>query len=188
MCNNAKQRHVALGTSLSVLLIALGCKAQAANFDAADQIVGSVQHMLAIDTELALKKELQLELEARGLKASAIPQPPVSSVVASPIMTPVITPATPDPAAAPAPSQPEAPKPPKKPVLTLDGIFGKGGQLYADVVIDGQKVRYKRDQRMPLGYDSTFGYQLVSINVPCVQIKSQAGLQRVCIDGRGDSK
>ncbi len=187
MSNNARPRSILPGFVLCALGIALASEVHAAGGDNGDPIVGSVQQMLAIDTELALKKELQLELEARGLKAGAQPQPLISPPTAAPIMTPMIQPVVADAVPAPASPQPQASKQPPKPVLILDGIFGKGGQLFADVVIDGQKVRYKRDQRMPLGYDSSFGYQLVSINVPCVQLKSAVGQHRVCIDGRGDS-
>ena len=185
MCNNAMSRLTLWGTAVPVLFSAMACQAEPGFIPGSDPLAVTVQQMLAIDTRLALKKELQLELEARGLKAEPPSQPLISTPAAAPVMAPVL-PAAANQLSAPATAQSEAPKKPKRSVLILDGIFGKGGQLYADVFIDGQRVRYKRDQRSPLGYDSFFAYQLVSINVPCVHLKTQTGPRKICIDERGE--
>lgn len=134
-------------------------------------VAATVGEMLAIDTRIALKKEQQREREAMGIKNQPAAVAPVMQP--TPKMTPIDEP---DKAKA-------VPEKPKVPVLSVEGIFGPGDQLAADVLINGRKVRFKSGQRYPIGYDRTFAYQLISINVPCIRLSGPEGSQNLCIDG-----
>jgi hypothetical protein len=172
MCSNHATRHLAWG--LTVAVLAHSTIALADDFPDVEQakVAATVGEMLAIDTRIALKKEQQRELEAMGLK-----QPSGAVVQAAPQVAPRTTPID-------APEKKAAvPEQPKPPVLSVEGIFGPGDQLFADVLIDGRKVRFKSGQRYPIGYGNSFAYQLVSINVPCIRLAGPAGSQKLCIDG-----
>lgn len=133
-----------------------------------DTIATSVQEMLRIDTNLALKKERQRELEASGIKAQVV------SPLTSPL--PQNIPETQSVEKQPASAE-------KKAALSLDGIFGIDNQLFADVMIDGVKVRYIKGQPYPVGFGKKFPYELIGIRVPCVSLKSKGVTEEVCIQG-----
>lgn len=174
MCSNNTSRCMAWGFSVAVLAQSMTSLADPLPDVELVKVAATVEQMLAIDTRLALKKEQQRELEAMGIKPSApVVVQPVSALASMPIVAPVDIQAKKEP----------APEKPKAPVLSVEGIFGPGDQLFADVRIDGRMVRFKKNQRYPLGYDSNFAYQLQSINVPCVRLTGPQGPQKLCIDG-----
>lgn len=139
-----------------------------------EKVAATVGEMLAIDTRIALKKEQQRELEAMGLKPAAMPSGPRAQLVQP---DPIIKPADSSKDTEPVPAKPKAP------VLSVEGIFGPGDQLGAYVIIDGRSLRYKAGQRYPIGYDRSFPYQLMSINVPCIQLSGPGGPHKLCVDG-----
>ena len=175
MCNNTASRCMAWGLSVALLAHSMMSEADPLPDVELAKVAATVEEMLAIDTRIALKKEQQRELEAMGIKpAQSVSVPPVSM---APQPTPKVN-----------PSEGQAQKEPtqeksRAPALSVEGIFGPGDQLFADVLIDGRKVRFKKNQRYPLGYDSSFPYQLLSINVPCVRLTGPQGPQKVCVDG-----
>lgn len=174
MCSKYAPRFKAWG--FSVVVLAFHGSGYADQMPDRQQsiVAGTVGEMLAIDTRIALKKEQQRELEAMGIKHQ-----PVAAVATAPIIQPIpqLTPID-DPDKEKAVSAK-----PKVPALSVEGIFGPGDQLAADVLIDGRKVRFKSGQRYPIGYDRSFAYQLISINVPCIRLNGPEGSQVLCIDG-----
>lgn len=172
MCNNNASRFTAWGFAVAVLTHSIIGHADPLPDLEQAKIAITVGEMLAIDTRIALKKEQQRELEAMGLK-------PSQAVMAPAVMQPM-------PKVAPIDAQEKkepTPEKAKEAVLSVEGIFGPGDQLFADVLIDGRKVRFKSSQRYPIGYDSSFAYQLVSINVPCIRLTGPGGALKLCIDG-----
>lgn len=174
MCSKNTPRSTAWCFAVAVLVLSSGSRAQELTDLEQAKVAATVGEMLAIDTRIALKKEQQREFEAMGIK----PQP-LAAVTSAPVIqpTPKMTPIDePDKAKA-------TPEKPMEQVLSVEGIFGPGDQLAADVLINGRKVRFKSGQRYPIGYDRTFAYQLISINVPCVRLSGPDGSQKLCIDG-----
>lgn len=171
MCDNNSARRNALGLAVFMLTVSSSVQADQMSDQQLTGVAETVGEMLLIDTRIALSKEHQRELEAMGIKHQA----PVAAQAALP--TPKMTPVE-----EPAKTQP-LPDKPKAPVLSVEGIFGPGDQLSADVLIDGRKVRFKTGQRYPIGYARPFAYQLISINVPCIRLSGPGGSQKLCIDG-----
>lgn len=174
MCSKYAPRFKAWGFSVVVLAFhGSGYADQSADIQQS-VVAGSVGEMLAIDTRIALKKEQQRELEAMGIKHQ-----PLAAVAPAPVMqpTPSLT------KIGEADKAKQTPDKPRLPALSVEGIFGPGDQLAADVLIDGRKVRFKSGQRYPIGYDRSFAYQLISINVPCIRLNGPDGSQVLCIDG-----
>lgn len=158
---------------LAVAMLALSGTGQANQLGDLEQsdVASMVGDMLVIDTRIALHNERRRELEAMGIKQQVpMPTPVIQSL---PMVTAVDEPA----------NAKQLPDKPKAPVLSVEGIYGPGTQLVADVLIDGQKVRFKAGQRHPIGYDRSFAYQLISINVPCIRVSGPGGSQKLCIDG-----
>jgi len=177
MCNNTASRCMAWGFSVVVLAYSMVSQADPLPGVELAKVAATVEQMVAIDTRIALIKEQQRELEAMGIK----PTQPVPSL--SPVAAPMPKVAPVEAQAKKEPKEPALPEKPKAPVLSVEGIFGPGDQLFANVLIDGREVRFKKNQRYPIGYDSSFPYQLVSIEVPCVRLTGPQGLQKVCVDG-----
>lgn len=174
MCNNTASRYLAWGFSVAVMAQPLMSLADTLPNMAQAEVAITVEQMLVIDTRIALSKEQQREREAMGLKQAPL-------ALAAPVSQPA-------PKVAPIDNQdkaepPAAPEMPKAPTLSVEGIFGLGDQLFAQVLIDGRMVRFKKNQRYPVGYDSAFPYLLVSINVPCIRLTGPGGPQKLCIDG-----
>lgn len=180
MCNENERRWQILQAPLVLLMLTTLCSlAQAEPDRDRNYAPRTVQEMLDIDSRLALQREQQREREAMGLKATPLVPGPV-------LPTPALAEPLPDmqPLAAPvktAVDKPAAPTPPKPITIALDGIFGLGDRLFADVRIDGQRVRFQRGHRYPLGYERGFAYGLIAINVPCVRLAGPQGAQTLCI-------
>lgn len=171
MCSNNAARLPAWGFAVALLAFSGTCQANSLTDIEQSKVAATVGEMLAIDTRIALMKEQKRELEAMGLKPSATVAAPVMQP--APKMVPVDEPANADP----------LPEKPKAPVMSVEGIFGPGDQLGAYVTIDGRSLRYKAGQRYPIGYDRSFPYQLMSINVPCIRLSGPGGSHKLCVDG-----
>lgn len=134
--------------------------------------VRMVNDMLLIDARRAAIAEREKLLEALGKK--------VDKSVKQASSTPAVAEAKP----AEAASQSKQPETPVPVVIDLQGIFGLGTNLYADVSINGQVVRYQRGRSVPLGM-ADFKYKLSSIEVPCVKIKEGETLFTTCLTTSG---
>lgn len=174
MCSNNAERFTAWGFAVAVLVFCGTGQANQLTDIEQSKVAATVGEMLAIDTRIALKKEQLRELEAMGLKHSGSSS--AQAIQPVPKMTPVHEPDKPD-------NTKPLPEKPQVPALSVEGIFGPGDQLAADVLIDGRKVRFKTGQRYPIGYDRSFAYQLISINVPCIRVSGPSGSQKLCVDG-----
>lgn len=185
MCNEKDRRLHPLPAPLVLLLVmALSGVARAESDTDLSYTPRTVQQMLEIDSRLALQKEQQREREAMGLKGlPAAPSPAQPTVATAPLLPQMAPLATPAKAIS---DTADAPKPPKPIAVKLEGIFGIGDRLFADVLIDGRRVRFQRGHRYPLGYERGFEYGLIAINVPCVRLTGSQGTQTLCIRPFGD--
>lgn len=131
---------------------------------AGDPVNASVGQMLAIDAQRALVMEQKMLDAANATKGGAVVQGAAFDVA---------------PTAAPEPVAPQLP-------ITLDGIFGIGNSLMADVMIGNTRVRYQRGKALPVGVPPGFPYQLVSIDVPCVKLRNTSNVeQTICLSKSG---
>ncbi|WP_122377652.1 hypothetical protein [Pseudomonas cannabina] len=171
MSNNAMGAAL-LGLSLGVLTLAATADDQyTAPSVEQGPTVKMVNDMLLIDARRAAIAERERLLEALGRKPDKTVKPvsPQPTVEARPaeVTTQV--------------KQPEAPAPV---VLDLQGIFGLGTNLYADVSINGQVVRFQRGRSLPLGM-ADYKFHLSSIEVPCVKLKQGDTLFTTCLTASG---
>jgi len=74
-----------------------------------------------------------------------------------------------------------APATPKEPTTVL-GIFGLGNNLFADVSIDSQRLRFQTGRGAPLGANQKSPYQLINIAPPCVKLKAHGVVRNLCVD------
>jgi hypothetical protein len=166
--------RVLASIALTVVCLA-GSGAYAAESTAASDsyvTVGkSVSDMLVIESALALKAQQARELEAMGVKPEAANSLPVN-LLPQPLMEPSHKVSGEDTSA----KANDAP--------AVLGIFGTGVNLFADVSIDNQRIRFQAGQKAPLGFGSSSPYKLVKIKSPCVSFSTKGGLQTLCIDGK----
>ncbi|EPG9766454.1 hypothetical protein M0K88_004698 [Escherichia coli] len=139
------------------------------------KVAATVQELLVIDARMAMQQLRKRELEASGQSRAG--QSPQASIAKGESLPQPLLGAN----AGAEQQKPAAPKPIVKP--KLEGIFGLGDRLFADVEFDGQKVRFQRGQKYPVGMGTSFPYQLVSIAAPCVKVQGKGSTETLCIDG-----
>jgi len=144
------------------LLAAISCgvsanESGAANIAADPSVSQTVNEMIRIDAERALKAEKKMLADADArMGGQAVPV--LGAATGGALESALDT--------------PEVPQEPIAVPVTLEvlGIFGLGHNLMADVAINGSRVRFKRGQLHPVGVAPGFPYTLVSIKTPCVKV------------------
>lgn len=133
----------------------------AASAGVAPSVSQTVNEMIVIDAERALKAEKKMlaDAEARLDGQSSTGQVPLTGVISG----------------VAAENTEEPPQPTVAPVsVEVLGIFGLGHSLMADVAINGSRVRFKRGQLHPIGVAPGYPFKLVSIKTPCVKVVDSA--------------
>ena len=134
----------------------------------------TVGQMLMIDADIAHKFEENRLLGAMGKKNAS-----TATTKFAPVMQPIQ--ATPE-------AKPEAAinvEVVKETPPILLGIFGISENLYADVQIDNERVRFQRGRSNPISGSLKGNYQLISINVPCVALVKNSKKTSVCLEKDG---
>lgn len=68
--------------------------------------------------------------------------------------------------------------------LVVHGIYGVGNELFADIGINGSRVRFKRGREVAERVGPDFPYRLKSINPPCATLINAGTEMPVCLGGK----
>lgn len=137
------------------------------------ELAKTVGQMLMIDAAVAHKYEQDRLNAAMGKK-----NPPSAAAKIAPVVQPIQAPEV-KPVAT---STVEVVK--EKPPVLL-GIFGISEKLYADVLIDGERVRFQKGRSNPISGGFKESYKLIGINVPCIALAKDSKKTSVCLEKDG---
>lgn len=141
-------------------------------------IENTVLQMIMFESSLAMKAEEDRVAVAMGLKAKEAPAATkVAPSAAALQQQPIIE----DNNAKASTVKKESPEKDKSKIEVL-GIFGLNENLFADLRIDTERVRFKSGLSAPIKGGAASGVSLVSIKVPCVTISRSDKRETVCID------
>lgn len=143
--------------------------------DMKPELAKTVGQMLMIDAAIAHKFEEDRMLAAMGKKNVTTPSSPPPQII-KPLQSSEVVPVV---ANADAAKKEEVAK--ETPLILL-GIFGVNENLYVDIQIDNERVRYQRGHSNPIAGNLKSKYQLVSVKAPCIELMKDASKTLVCLE------
>lgn len=168
-----------LNKAITVVLVSMAfCNAALAEslpVDMKPELAKTVGDMLLIDAALAHKFEENRLIAAMGKKTT----PPAITPVA-PIMKPLQPPETE--AVAVQPKLDHTEEVIRDSSVILLGIFGVNDNLYVDVQIDNERVRYQRGRSSPISGNPKSKYRLAGINSPCIELIKGTEKKSFCLE------
>ena len=154
--------------------------ADQASLDIKPELAKTVGQMLLIDAAVANKFEEDRLLSVMGKKNNNSEKLGAVPMKTAPIMQPIgatDTTTTTTPIIKPAEIKTLPPM--------LLGIFGIGNNLYTDVQIDSERVRYQSGHLNPVSGNPKTSYKLVNISVPCITLMKNKTSVLICLEKDG---